>query len=220
VCRQSPGHSSCGSSYTGSICYLYTRSDWFGGGVRRTPGLLCPFPVTASPSSSSSLIVYRLGRLVDKISPAFELRNSGVPAVARSSQLPWVYLHTPKRSQVQSRRCLAARWGQTGHPKYRLVLKQAMRAAPVFFGVRWHGTCKQHFRSKIFEPRNWWSCLAPAMIRTNGVSYRIVLICRNDNLRWLSQPAPAVMASRLLHLLSLPAQQRLSSGPQHGEPTP
>ena len=29
--------------------YLYTRSGWFGGGVRRTPGLLYPFPVTVSP---------------------------------------------------------------------------------------------------------------------------------------------------------------------------
>jgi hypothetical protein len=29
--------------------YLYTRSDWFGGGVRRTPGLICPFQVTVSP---------------------------------------------------------------------------------------------------------------------------------------------------------------------------
>ena len=35
-----------------------------------------------------------IGRLVDKISPAFELRNSGVSAVARSFQLS---LSTPRR---------------------------------------------------------------------------------------------------------------------------
>jgi hypothetical protein len=33
---------------------------------------------------------------------------------------------------------------------------------PVFLCVHWHGTCKQHFRSNFFEPRNWWSCSAPA----------------------------------------------------------
>jgi hypothetical protein len=34
-----------------------------------------------------------------------------------SRQLSPASLYTPKRSQVQSRRCLAASWGQTGHPK-------------------------------------------------------------------------------------------------------
>jgi hypothetical protein len=34
--------------------------------------------------------------LVDKISPAFELRNSGVPAVARSSQLSYTPQRGPK----------------------------------------------------------------------------------------------------------------------------
>ena len=36
--------------------------------------------------------------LVDKISPAFELRNSGVPAVARSSQLSASALRRPIKS--------------------------------------------------------------------------------------------------------------------------
>ena len=36
--------------------------------------------------------------LVDKISPAFELRNSGVPAVVRSSQLPAPTLRRPIKS--------------------------------------------------------------------------------------------------------------------------
>jgi hypothetical protein len=28
--------------------------------------------------------------------------------------------------------------------------------------VRWHVTCKQHFRSIFFAPPNWWSCSATA----------------------------------------------------------
>ena len=53
--------------------------------------------------------------LVDKISPAFELRKE--LGCAGSRQIIPAILYTPKRSQVQSRGCLAARWGQTGHPK-------------------------------------------------------------------------------------------------------
>jgi hypothetical protein len=65
-------------SYPGSICTPAVTGS--------VAGLLYPFPVTVSPSSSS-LIVYWLDRPVNKISPAFELRNPGVPAVVRSSQL-------------------------------------------------------------------------------------------------------------------------------------
>jgi hypothetical protein len=39
---------------------------------------------------------------------------------------------------------------------------------PVFFGVRWHGTCKQHFRSKISEPRSWWPCSAAPASGSRG----------------------------------------------------
>jgi hypothetical protein len=47
-----------------------------------------------------------------------------------------------------------------------LVLKEIIRAAPCFFlrvlcVVCWHGTSKQHFRSKNFAPRTAelaWSC--------------------------------------------------------------
>jgi hypothetical protein len=47
--------------------------------------------------------------------------------------------------------------------RYWLVLKEIIRAAPCFFLLRvcWHGTSKQHFRSKTFAPRSW-SCLATA----------------------------------------------------------
>jgi hypothetical protein len=40
-----------------------------------------------------------------------------------------------------------------------------MRAAPCFFARACtcrHVTSKQHFRSKIFAPRSWWSCSATA----------------------------------------------------------
>jgi hypothetical protein len=38
------------------------------------------------------------------------------------------------------------------------------RRSLFFFCVcwHWHGTSKQHFRSKIFAPRSWWSCSATA----------------------------------------------------------
>jgi hypothetical protein len=39
------------------------------------------------------------------------------PGCAGSRQVIPTALYTPKRSQVQSRGCLAASWGQTGHPK-------------------------------------------------------------------------------------------------------
>jgi hypothetical protein len=45
-----------------------------------------PMPYRMCDVCKKSLEFVRV--LVDKISPAFELRNSGVPAVARSFQLP------------------------------------------------------------------------------------------------------------------------------------
>jgi hypothetical protein len=34
--------------------------------------------------------------------------------------------------------------------------------APFFFCMCWHGTSKQHFRSKKIAPRSWWFCSATA----------------------------------------------------------
>jgi hypothetical protein len=36
------------------------------------------------------------------------------------------------------------------------------RSAPFFLCVRWHVTCKRHFRSIFFAPPNLWSCSATA----------------------------------------------------------
>jgi hypothetical protein len=57
------------------------------------------------------------------------------------------------------------RWGVVAGPRVAFEkgnLDEVHREAPFFVVVRWHGTCKQHFRSKIFAPRSWWSCSAPA----------------------------------------------------------
>jgi hypothetical protein len=44
--------------------------------------------------------------------------------------------------------------------RYWLVLKEISntRRPLFFFCVCWHGASKQHFRSKKFAPRRWWSC--------------------------------------------------------------
>jgi hypothetical protein len=46
--------------------------------------------------------------------------------------------------------------------KYWLILKQIMHG-PFFLCVRWHVTCKQHFRSICFRAaKSVWSCSATA----------------------------------------------------------
>jgi hypothetical protein len=50
---------------------------------------------------------------------------------------------------------------------------------PLFFsacvGMAWHGTSKQHFRSKKFATRSWWSCSVSDCKRQSSNSRRNIL---------------------------------------------
>jgi hypothetical protein len=71
--------------------------------------------------------------LVDKISPAFELRNSGVPAVVRSSQLPY----TPQRGPKFNRGGVWPPDGAGLRARARLAIRrQLSRQSPVAFFER------------------------------------------------------------------------------------
>jgi hypothetical protein len=68
---------------------------------------------------------------------------------AGSRQIIPAALYTPKRPQVQSRRCLAARWGQTGHPK-----KLSRQSHVAFFA------CTSWAVSSLYLPKTAFATLA------------------------------------------------------------